>query len=46
MRNIVNAIEECMSVWSQVHGVPNAILLESWNKVMESVNNIITTLKE
>ena len=28
MGNIVNGTEECMSIWRQVHGMPNPILLE------------------
>ena len=44
MGNIVNGTEECMSIWRQVHGMPNPILLEWQDKVKESVSNIITTL--
>ena len=43
--NIINDIKGFMSVWSQKHGIPVAVLLEWKNKLKERINIRITTLK-
>lgn len=38
-------MEDFISAWRQKHGIPDAVLLEWKNKLMELVNNRIAILK-
>ena len=45
MENIINSIEECLSILCQKHGMSDMFLLDWESNLMDHRNNRITTLK-
>ena len=45
MENIINSIEDCLSILCQKHGMSDMFLLDWESNLMEHRNNRITTLK-